>query len=552
MTVAAVSRSSRSDVRPGDLLVAADGVVTVWWGFKAAVEYMRRPKRRDAVTVVLWRPGRAVFHDGGAAWNFVDSFARRVTVMSQETHQKRRKEKSIPVVSATKRPRPPVERNCERRVDKLSSDFVDLDDGSRLGEFLDPHCTQDFMSWLKQRKSSWRRSYSWTLSNLKKIEEATQTVVHLPEVTVGSKDEYDRVEQYRRWLIIRKQQWRVERRRRKRKLERRLRRRRNGEANRGGVASGCGHGRDRTEKEPTDTSETDSAGTESDTEQQLEEMGTTQDHGSPGQETSAAPQHEIIDAMLEEQERRALADRQARKTSKIDIRFLFDPEKGASDDICAHIFCYLPYEEHGKLLCVAAELSEGLKSRGEMWRVLCPQRWRLPRRPRKPWHLLYLSKRREEIQEVRELSDRVLESVHQILQKGDCLDKIKKILATSEKKFQFNLNYTSGVLCERNSILNLAVICRRHKCSKWLIDTKGADIATTDRGGFTPLLNAAWNGDRYLAKFLLSRGANRIDVGTSHSSCPLAPSNFEGMTAEGWARKWGFLEVADLIKLGYR
>jgi len=112
------------------------------------------------------------------------------------------------------------------------------------------------------------------------------------------------------------------------------------------------------------------------------------------------------------------------------------------------------------------------------------------------------------------------------------------------------VDYNSGVVCERNSMLNLAVIGRRLKVVRWLIEIKGADIESHDRGGFTPLLNAAWNGDRQLVRFLMGKGTDRTKIGTGHYTCALAPPDFEGHTAEEWARKRGHAEIADLIKVG--
>ena len=56
------------------------------------------------------------------------------------------------------------------------------------------------------------------------------------------------------------------------------------------------------------------------------------------------------------------------------------------------------------------------------------------------------------------------------------------------------MNYVSGVVLKRNSMLNLAVIDRRHNITKWLIEEKGAGIESCDRGQFTPLMSDAWNG----------------------------------------------------------
>lgn len=67
---------------------------------------------------------------------------------------------------------------------------------------------------------------------------------------------------------------------------------------------------------------------------------------------------------------------------------------------------------------------------------------------------------------------------------------------------------------------------------RYLVETKRADIESHDRGGFTPLLNAAWAGDKYLVRFLMQRGADRSKIGTCHYTKPLAHPDFRGLTAE--------------------
>lgn len=64
------------------------------------------------------------------------------------------------------------------------------------------------------------------------------------------------------------------------------------------------------------------------------------------------------------------------------------------------------------------------------------------------------------------------------------------------------------------------------------------------------LINAAWGGDKHLVRFLLQHGADRSKVGTGHYTEALAPSDFAGLTAEGWARKKGHEAIADLIRVG--
>ena len=64
------------------------------------------------------------------------------------------------------------------------------------------------------------------------------------------------------------------------------------------------------------------------------------------------------------------------------------------------------------------------------------------------------------------------------------------------------------------------------------------------------LINAAWGGDKHMVRFLLSHGANRSQIGTGHYTEALAPSDFKGLTAEGWARKKGHDDIAELIRVG--
>jgi ankyrin repeat protein len=85
---------------------------------------------------------------------------------------------------------------------------------------------------------------------------------------------------------------------------------------------------------------------------------------------------------------------------------------------------------------------------------------------------------------------------------------------------------------------------------RWLVEVKNADIESSDRGNFTALLNAAWAGDKTLVRFLLQKGADRTKVGRFHYTKAVAPSDFEGLTAEGWAEKNGHSSVATLLRLG--
>jgi len=125
---------------------------------------------------------------------------------------------------------------------------------------------------------------------------------------------------------------------------------------------------------------------------------------------------------------------------------------------------------------------------------------------------------------------------------------LRSQVQSAQVKFGFDINYISALVLERNSLINMAVISSRVKILKWLV-SKAADLESHDRGGFTPLLNAAWNGDVQTTRYILMLGANRGQIGITHSSKPFVPG-FKGLTAEGWARRKGFEALADEIKFG--
>lgn len=259
----------------------------------------------------------------------------------------------------------------------------------------------------------------------------------------------------------------------------------------------------------------------------------------------------VMDEILDRKEKeREELKRRKEARPPIEIERFFDAAKGIPDDVVAHCLSYLDAREHGKLLSVSRGTSKSLRDRHRVWQQLCPGHWVLPRRPRKPWHVLYLTRLRKEHELHQKRWDDLLVKCSAALFKRDDLQKIEKIVETAEQDFGFDLNYASGVVCERNSILNLAVIHGRHKVVRWLVDTKGANIETADRGNFTPLLNAAWSGDRWLVRYLLRRRCDRSVVGTQHYTQGIAPPGFRGRTADEWAEKRGHPEVAKLIRLG--
>ncbi|KAL3902494.1 MAG: hypothetical protein SGILL_010802, partial [Bacillariaceae sp.] len=207
----------------------------------------------------------------------------------------------------------------------------------------------------------------------------------------------------------------------------------------------------------------------------------------------------FIDEIIEaEEELRRKSE--MRKHAPIDITKFFDSSNGIPDDIVVRCFEYLEPTEHHE-------------QRQKRW-------------------------------------DDLLVKSASILDGSDALSKIEKMVEAAEKSFGFDVNYVSGVVCERNGLLNLAVIHKRHKVAKWLVDTKKADIETYDRGNFTPLLNAAWEGDRAMVRYFLQKGCNRHVKGTQHYSKAIAHPTFKGLTADEWAGKRGHHEVAKLIRIG--
>jgi len=252
----------------------------------------------------------------------------------------------------------------------------------------------------------------------------------------------------------------------------------------------------------------------------------------------------LMDELILEQRRQAEAKKKPRLP--LDWIRLVDPRNGCPDEVLAHMCGFLPCLEHGKLLSIDRKSRFLLQERNDLWKTLCPSRWSLPRRPRKPWHELYCTRLCQETEEARKRGDDVLLKALSLLFTGDQLQTLQKLVNRTD----FDVNYSSGVVGERNSLLNLAVIHQRHKVVRWLVQEKEADLETCDRGEFTPLLNAAWAGDRSMVRFLLQQGADRTKVGMFHYSKPLSSPEFEGLTAEGWAMKRGHEAVAKLIRLG--
>ena len=142
----------------------------------------------------------------------------------------------------------------------------------------------------------------------------------------------------------------------------------------------------------------------------------------------------------------------------------------------------------------------------------------------------------------------VFTRANKMLLKSDALCHIKQLIAHATKYLGFSVNIVRGVILERNFVLNLVVMNGKLEAAQWLLEEIGADIESTDVRDFSPLLNAAFNGDTCMVRYLLSKGAHKAQIGKSLYLCLLA--SFEGLNAEGWAMKKGFDDVADLILLG--
>ena len=327
-----------------------------------------------------------------------------------------------------------------------------------------------FDDWLVDSKNKWRKSYSFNRRKRKRIQQVCEEVVQFPSSWQG--DPVVAQQEFQSWLRVRKNQWRMLRRKRQRQFL---------EEEAAAAAAN-----------KTTTNDINNSGAfVTTTILVASRSGATCGGGGgvfqpsekhPNAAVSGDYRH--IDALLEEEERRKKTLAEQKKCRQpFDLSFLFLPSLGMSDDIAAHIVEFLDCSEHGKLLCISKSFGEGLQSRAYMWQLLCNRcpHWHLPRRPRKPWYKLYLSKLRTEVFASRKKWDDLLTNVADVLFKGDQLKLVKKLIEKAIKTFSFTVDYVSGVVCERNSILNLAVIHQRHKVVKWLLEEKNANIETSDR-----------------------------------------------------------------------
>jgi len=269
-----------------------------------------------------------------------------------------------------------------------------------------------FDVWLAVSTIKWKKSYSWNTKKRKRIQQECEAVVHFP----SSDEPHTANLELANWLHVRKNQWRLLRRRRQRQID-----------DAGASATAA---LDNMKVAPP-SSFLASADTPSpDSQKALVHLSGDLLH---------------IDALLEEEERKKKMQTKMRlERAPIDISFLFLPSSGCPDDVVAHCIQYLEPFEHGKLLCINKKLATGLKSRSGTWQQLCPSRWSLPRRPRKPWHEMYLYKLRLEATSSRKQWDDLVSRISEVLLKGDQLKVVQKLIHQAENKFSFTVDYCSG------------------------------------------------------------------------------------------------------------
>ena len=303
------------------------------------------------------------------------------------------------------------------KVYKLESDEPTLEAGPCENDRQESSVRYDFWAeqypsfdaWLAVSTAKWKNSYSWNSRKRKRIQKECEEVVQFP----SSHDPDMANLEFMKWLKVRKNQWRVLRRRRQRRLD---------EA--ATQEPGAGNHQTTSDFLPPGVASIEASSSENHT--ALVHMSGDFMH---------------IDALLEEEERKT----QLRKEREpIDISFLFLPSSGCPDDVVAHCLQYLKPSEHGKLLCINKKFAAGLKSRSLTWQQLCPSHWCLPRRPRKPWHELYLSKLRMEATTSRKQWDDLVSKISDVLLKGDQLKVVMKLIQKAQRKFSFTVDYISG------------------------------------------------------------------------------------------------------------
>jgi hypothetical protein len=209
----------------------------------------------------------------------------------------------------------------------------------------------------------------------------------------------------------------------------------------------------------------------------------------------------------------------------------------------------LPAAAH--LLLVSRRWATKLKRRHDLWRALCLGKleWRatLPTRPRKPWCSVFVAALARSERARRAQSDELLRQAHAALKGGDHAATLRKLVDAGVRTFAFDPDHQSGVLFERNSLLNLAVLLGRPKAATYLAVECRASPNLQDHGGFSALMGAAWRGDTSLVRLLLHFGGDPSLQGHSHYSGGIKLHG-PWHDAAGWAAARHHAEVAAVLR----
>jgi hypothetical protein len=257
-------------------------------------------------------------------------------------------------------------RGGRKNVHDINGAALDLYDDEDVTTFV-PHdfwIASGFESideWLLASKAQWRRNYSWHKNKKMKMQEETEKQVHFPSAELitacGSNEEA--LVQFNDWLGVRKQQWRIGR--RKRQLERAD----------SSFEEACGAAAQDATSKPSGNSAEDRASlSPAKSRRTLARLSSSNDTM-------------IIDELLEEQQRQEKEHQIDH--APLDISWIFDSSVGAPDDVIVLLMRFLNPSDHGTLLCLSWTSNYMFKKRDAVWQSLCPKRWILPRRPRKSW-----------------------------------------------------------------------------------------------------------------------------------------------------------------------
>ena len=220
--------------------------------------------------------------------------------------------------------------------------------------------------------------------------------------------------------------------------------------------------------------------------------------------------------------------------------------EGLPDDALLDVLRFADLGTAATLLRVSLRWARRLRKRDGLWRGLCLRqvgwRGRLPTRPRKRWCDVFLEFLGREEAEVRRRSDEVLRKADAVIRQADNVAALRKLVEAARKAFGFSVDHQSRVLFEANPLLNLSILRgRRPKIAAFLVVECGCSVNLADRGGFTPLMDAAFVGDLGLVRLLLNFGAETAPTGHSHFSGGIKTVEKD---AAGWAEAEGHAAVA--------